>query len=262
MKKKLEKKARLLAQKAAKKAKEKEMKRERKADTQKRIDEGQVPTEQLEQMREHMKKTKEAVMSKRVEKKERLEQAQNNPTSCKVAIDVDFEHLMKESELNSLCTQIAFAYGANANSSNPFCLSLVGMQEDSYISKFFNEKVSGFEKWVIHCNSKKIEDMEDKSNLVYLTADTETDLESLDPLKTYIIGGIVDHNRHKNISKEKAERIGIEMRRLAIPKSVTGTARRVMTVNHVFDILVKYNETKDWDIAFAEAIPKRRKNGQ
>jgi Trm5-related predicted tRNA methylase len=37
----------------------------------------------------------------------------------------------------------------------------------------------------------------DKNNMVYLTADSDDTIENLDPTKTYIIGGIVDRNRHK-----------------------------------------------------------------
>ena len=36
-----------------------------------------------------------------------------------------------------------------------------------------------------------------KSSVVYLTADTEDELTELRPDETYIIGGIVDHNRYK-----------------------------------------------------------------
>jgi tRNA (guanine9-N1)-methyltransferase len=55
-----------------------------------------------------------------------------------------------------------------------------------------------------------------KEALVYLTADSETLIEDLDPSKVYIIGGIVDHNRHKLLTFNKAEKEGLKHGRLPI----------------------------------------------
>ena len=34
--------------------------------------------------------------------------------------------------------------------------------------------------------------------------------------------------------------------------------RKVLTVNQVFDIMIKYNECQDWRLAFETVIPKRK----
>lgn len=40
--------------------------------------------------------------------------------------------------------------------------------------------------------------------MVYLTADAAEELQELDLGKVYIIGGLVDRNRYKNVCLEKA----------------------------------------------------------
>jgi len=81
-----------------------------------------------------------------------------------------------------------------------------------------------------------------KESLVYLTADSETLLAELDPSQVYVIGGIVDHNRHKLLTFSKAQREGLKTGRLPIRESgVALTTSAVLTVNHVFDIIARYH---------------------
>lgn len=63
----------------------------------------------------------------------------------------------------------------------------------SYFDKFNTEAWSLDMKY----KEKYIDIEGDKSKLVYLTADSENIISVLDPNVTYIIGGIVDHNRYK-----------------------------------------------------------------
>ncbi|KIR43333.1 tRNA (guanine(9)-N1)-methyltransferase [Cryptococcus deuterogattii 99/473] len=98
-----------------------------------------------------------------------------------------------------------------------------------------------------------------KHKLVYLSADAEDELLSLSEDEIYIIGGIVDRNRHKSLCQGKAEQLGIRTARLPIGTFLEMLpTRKVLTVNQVFDILVKYIHLGDWAAAFEAVIPIRK----
>jgi tRNA (guanine9-N1)-methyltransferase len=119
-----------------------------------------------------------------------------------------------------------------------------------------------------------------KESVVYLTADAEETLSELKPEETYIIGGIVDRNRHKvrslcgfrayylppplqNLCQHKAKEAGIRTARLPIGEYLANLpTRKVLTVNQVFEILVKWAETKDWELALNHVMPKRKFNAE
>ena len=64
-------------------------------------------------------------------------------------------------------------------------------------------------------------------------ADSEHELESLDANKAYIIGGIVDRNRHKNLCLNKAKEQGIATARLPIGNHLKMLGSSILTVNQV-----------------------------
>ena len=59
--------------------------------------------------------------------------------------------------------------------------------------------------------------------MVYLTADSEVELQDLNPQDVYIIGGIVDRNRFKGLTAKKAKENGLRTARSA------GTITRTTT---------------------------------
>lgn len=63
---------------------------------------------------------------------------------------------------------------------------------------------------------------EAKSSVIYLTADSECEITTLEPGMTYVIGGIVDHNRYKNLCLAKAEKQGVRTAKLPIGTYLSG----------------------------------------
>jgi len=98
-----------------------------------------------------------------------------------------------------------------------------------------------------------------RDQVVYLTADSSEVLEELKEGETYIIGGICDHNRYKNLCLDKARETGVRAVQLPIGRFLSHLpTRKVLTVNQVFEIIVKWVETRDWELSLYAVIPKRK----
>jgi tRNA (guanine9-N1)-methyltransferase len=70
---------------------------------------------------------------------------------------------------------------------------------------------------------------------VYLSADAEEEIHELSSDKVYVIGGIVDRNRHKGLCAARAKEMGVKTARFAMETYYPEwkTAARVLTTNHV-----------------------------
>ena len=77
--------------------------------------------------------------------------------------------------------------------------------------------------------------------IVYLSADAEEELsESLDPRTTFVIGGLVDRNRHRGAARSRAASLNIETARLPL-QSLGGAvlnSSAVLTVDQTFALLL------------------------
>ncbi|CAK8531258.1 unnamed protein product [Lathyrus sativus] len=190
-------------------------------------------------------------------KKERLNKSKEHGQN--VVIDLQFSHLMTPSEIRSLVQQIMFCYAVNGRYESPAHLWLTGCEGEMDDQL---KKIQGFDKWIIEKENKPyIEALQDrKDDLVYLTADSETVLEELDLKKIYIIGGLVDRNRWKGITMEKAQEQGIQTAKLPIANFMKMSSSQVLTVNQVVEILLKFIETRDWKTSFFAVIPQRKRS--
>ncbi|KAJ1968013.1 tRNA (guanine(9)-N(1))-methyltransferase [Dimargaris xerosporica] len=124
--------------------------------------------------------------------------------------------------------------------------------DDLMTDKRFETRMLGYENWQgFKFESQGYLDLFDKDRLVYLTADSDTVLQTLDETKVYIIGAFVDKNRHKGLTFKKAQEQGITTAQLPISDHLKMASRKVLTVNQ---------DTKDWKQSLMTVIPPRKLN--
>ncbi|CAJ1086539.1 RNA (guanine-9-)-methyltransferase domain-containing protein 2 [Xyrichtys novacula] len=209
-------------------------------------------------------------------KQQRREQRQNNPeeageaqsfrkrprreatpSSLRLVVDCSFDDLMLIKDVRKLHKQIQRCYAENRRAVHPvqFYLTSMGKQ----LKQSMDEKDKGWVNWKdINIKTEHYSDLMKKEELVYLTSDSPNVLEELDQKKAYIIGGLVDHNHHKGITFERAKELGIEHAQLPLSSFVKMNSRKVLAVNHVFEIILAYLEKGSWQEAFFTVLPQRK----
>ncbi|OZJ04393.1 hypothetical protein BZG36_02412 [Bifiguratus adelaidae] len=195
----------------------------------------------------------------------RAKPEEQTPCRVRIAIDCAFDDLMMDKEIKSMLQQITRCHSQNRLTQHPIPFTVTSQDKNtSKIAQGFKSRHDDHSRWAhVKWETRPIEQIFDKDELIYLSADATDVCETLDESKVYVIGGIVDHNRHKLLCENKAKTLGIKSAQLPIGDYIKLNSRKVLTVNHVFEILLRYTETHDWQKAFLAAIPQRKiENGQ
>lgn len=204
--------------------------------------------------------TRKERMAERNQEREHTREKLRNAMQCgqNIVVDLEFCELMNPNEINSLVQQIMYCYAGNRKSASPAHLWLTGCKGE-IMSRM--QKVPGFHNWLVEKEERSyIEALhERKEDLVYLTADSEDVLQELEASKIYVVGGLVDRNRWKGITMQKAQEQGIQTAKLPIAEHLSMTSSQVLTVNQVFEILITFLEFKDWRRSLLKVIPQRKR---
>lgn len=99
---------------------------------------------------------------------------------------------------------------------------------------------------------------QEEGETIYLTSDSPHTLDRLKPYSTYIVGGLVDKNRHKGICYKTACDRGIKTAKLPIGEFMEMQSRFVLATNHVVEIMIRWLECGDWGESFIKVMPKRK----
>ncbi|XP_076005039.1 tRNA methyltransferase 10 homolog A [Genypterus blacodes] len=179
------------------------------------------------------------------------------PSSLRLVVDCSFDALMLQKDVRKLHKQIQRCYAENRRAPHPvqFYLTSLGGQ----LRQSMDEHDKGWTNWKdISVKAEHYSDVVSKDQLVYLTSDSPNVLTELDHHKAYVIGGLVDHNHHKGITFEKAKELGIAHAQLPLSSFVKMNSRKVLAVNHVFEIVLAYLVKGNWQDAFFSVLPQRK----
>ncbi|KAI8585554.1 guanine-1-methyltransferase-domain-containing protein [Geranomyces variabilis] len=187
-------------------------------------------------------------------------------TSIGIVIDLDFEDKMKEAETRSTAQQISRCYSANKHSPTAVHMHLTSFT--GLIKQALSRSDPNHTNWAtskcpaeFHAEDLMTAFPAARENVVYLTADSPNTIDTLEEGTVYVIGGLVDKNRYPGLCFKKAQDLGLRHGKLPIGEHLQMSTRKVLTINHVFEIMLKYLATKDWLQAFLAVMPAR-KGGQ
>ncbi|PGH23820.1 hypothetical protein AJ80_02068 [Polytolypa hystricis UAMH7299] len=230
----------------------------------------------------------EARTEKALCRRDRNKLLQSRSTLLPIAlvIDCDFDDLMLDKEVISLAAQVTRAYSDNSKAryrahltvssfnkrlkvrfdtalrkQYPQWKGITFTDEDfvaaAEVSKARMTQPNGGRMKGMFAH-KEIANPEEEKEVIYLSSDSSETLTELKPYHTYIIGGLVDKNRHKGVCYRSAVEKGVKTAKLPIGEYMDMASRFVLTTNHVVEIMLKWLELGDWGQAFDMVLPKRK----
>ncbi|KAJ5592543.1 hypothetical protein N7537_009447 [Penicillium hordei] len=199
-------------------------------------------------------------------------------------MDCGYDELMSDRERISLAGQLTRSYSDNSRA--VFNGHMMFSSFDKLLKERFDtvlachknwKRVRFFQEDFVHASEVAKEQMTaarggqlagpfaeqtdakpEDGEIIYLSSDSENTLTELKPYSTYIVGALVDKNRHKAVCYNQAVEKGIKTAKLPIGQYIQMAHRPVLATNHVIEIMLAWLELRDWGKAFMKVIPTRK----
>jgi tRNA (guanine9-N1)-methyltransferase len=197
-------------------------------------------------------------------------------------MDCGYDDLMSDRERISLAGQLTRSYSDNSRA--PFTAHMMFSSFDKKLKERFDTVLATHKNWkrvrlmqedFVHASELAKAQMTARGQLVgpfadqpdakpedgeivYLSSDSDNTLTELKPYSTYIVGALVDKNRHKAVCYNQAVAKGIKTAKLPIGQYIQMAHRPVLATNHVIEIMLQWLELRDWGKAFMKVIPTRK----
>ncbi|KAJ5154499.1 tRNA (guanine(9)-N(1))-methyltransferase TRM10 [Penicillium coprophilum] len=201
-----------------------------------------------------------------------------------IVMDCGYDELMSDRERISLAGQLTRSYSDNSRA--PFNAHMMFSSFDRLLKERFDTVLASHKNWkrirflqedFVHAGELAKEQMTsarggqlagpfadqtdakpEDGEIIYLSSDSENTLTELKPYSTYIVGALVDKNRHKAVCYKQAVAKGIKTAKLPIGQYIQMAHRPVLATNHVIEIMLQWLELRDWGKAFMKVIPTRK----
>ncbi|KAJ5555161.1 hypothetical protein N7461_003631 [Penicillium sp. DV-2018c] len=197
-------------------------------------------------------------------------------------MDCGYDDLMSDRERISLAGQLTRSYSDNSRA--PYIAHMMFSSFDKKLKERFDTVLVTHKNWkrvrlmqedFVHASELAKAQMAQRGQLagpfadqpdakpedgeiVYLSSDSENTLTELKPYSTYIVGALVDKNRHKAVCYNEAVAKGVKTAKLPIGQYIQMAHRPVLATNHVIEIMLQWLELRDWGKAFMKVIPPRK----
>lgn len=169
-----------------------------------------------------------------------------------------FDDLMIDKDLSSCASQLLRVYTSNRRASKPIPVHFTSLNEEGKLYEKL-QRNDGWKNWDVFSHKESFMELFEKDKIIYLTSESENVLDTLEKGAVYIIGGLVDHNHHKSITFDMAQKGGIRTARLPLSEYLIMKTRTVLTINQCFDIILGVSEGRSWKEVLMEALPQRKK---
>lgn len=200
-----------------------------------RIQELKVVRRQREREKKKEKRKAEAALGipgpNGLRKKLKKNKIDDSPNPLRVAVDLSYDGLMSDKDIAKCAKQLQRVYTANRKSAMPIKLYYTGLEEDSRVEVELR-KYDGYKNWDVKFQPETYTQLFEPESIVYLSSDSETVLQELDPKAVYIIGGLVDHNAHKGLSHSRAQTQSLKTARLPLAEYIDMKTTSVLTIVH------------------------------
>lgn len=224
-----------------------------------------IKTLSPEQVKDLLEHRTETLHKRQLERRTYRDNLRSGFKSAKytVCVDLDDEWTkeMQDKERKSLCRQLMYAYNSLKKCALagqvPLNLIVCGLNSD--MIPYMDSTANGWQGWPVKIHENCMDKVIDLKKIVYLTADADEVLDEINEDDVYVIGGIVDRNRLKNATLNKAKTLGVRCKKFNLDASVIlkcGT--KVLTVNHCVDIVMHRAHGLSWNEAYMKVLPERK----